>query len=182
MPLESIPVHVEWDDRPSLSGAAASGAAASVAATSGTATAGRGALSGHARPLLYELQALLTRYLETGQMGAIDLTALPLTPADLDWLETQLGPGEIQMTLESQGRSTLVETGLPGVWWIRHYNEAGELLTQLLEVTEVPELARAHRDEMQRGRDHLELLLDVEVSAPAQAPATSAPSNSLNHE
>lgn len=170
MSLESIPVHVEWGDPTKLSGAAASdipanGAAASVSV----------ALSGNARPLLHELQALLTRYLETGQMGAIDLTALPLTPADLDWLETQLGQGEIQMTLESQGRSTLVETGLPGVWWIRHYNEAGGLLTQLLEVTEVPELARAHRDEMQRGRDHLDLLLDVAVSAtePAQAPATS---------
>jgi len=116
-------------------------------------------LSGNGQPILHELASLMERLLETDQIGAIDLEALPLTPADLEWLEDQLGCGEISMTLESQGTSTLRETALPGVWWITHRNEQGGVLTQLLEVTFVPELAKAHPDDVHNGFERLQILL-----------------------
>jgi hydrogenase-1 operon protein HyaF len=116
-------------------------------------------LTGNAPPLLRELVQLVRRLLETGEPSAIDLSALPLTPADLDWLRERLGNGEISVTLQASGESTLEETACPGVWWVTHHNEQGAVTSQFLEVTFVPELVKAHPQDVAIGREYLELLI-----------------------
>lgn len=116
-------------------------------------------LTGNAPPLLRELSESLRRLLETGETAAIDLSALPLTPADLDWLHDKLGEGEIAVTLQANGESTLNETACPGVWWVTHHNEQGAVTTQFIEVAFVPELVKAHPQDVEIGRDHLELVI-----------------------
>lgn len=135
MSLEAIPIHVI----PTLS------------AETG--------LSGNAPPLLRELLEMLRRLLDTGESAAIDLAALPLTPVDLDWLKHTLGAGEIAITLQASGESTLNETACPGVWWVTHRNEKGTVTSQFIEVAFVPELAKAHPQDVEIGREHLEVLL-----------------------
>jgi len=116
-------------------------------------------LTGNAPPLLREISELLRRLLETGETAAIDLSALPLTPADLDWLREKLGEGEIAVTLQASGESTLNETACPGVWWVTHNNEQGVVSSQFIEVTFVPELVKAHPQDVKIGWEHLELLI-----------------------
>jgi len=116
-------------------------------------------LTGNAPPLLRELVELVRRLLETGEPSAIDLSALPLTPADLNWLREKLGNGEISVTLQASGESTLEETACPGVWWVTHHNEQGAVTSQFIEVTFVPELVKAHPRDVAIGRESLELLI-----------------------
>jgi hydrogenase-1 operon protein HyaF len=100
-------------------------------------------LTGNAPPLLRELAELLQTLLDTGATSAIDLSALPLTPGDLDWLRHELGTGEVSVTLQASGESTLDETAYPGIWWVTHRNEQGVVTSQFLEVTFVPELVKS---------------------------------------
>jgi len=116
-------------------------------------------LTGNAPPLLREISELLRRLLESGETAAIDLSALPLTPIDLDWLREMLGKGEIAVTLQANGESTLNETACPGVWWVTHHNENGAVTSQFIEVTFVPELVKAHPQDVIVGREHLELVI-----------------------
>jgi hydrogenase-1 operon protein HyaF len=116
-------------------------------------------LTGNAPPLLRELLEAAGRLLETGETSAIDLSALPLTPADLDWLREKLGAGEISVTLRAIGESTLDETACPGVWWVTHHNEHGAVTSQFLEVAFVPELVKADPHDVESGREYLELLI-----------------------
>ena len=116
-------------------------------------------LTGNAPPLLRELAEQVKRLLATGEASAIDLSALPLTPADLDWLREKLGTGEISATLQANGESTLNETACPGIWWVTHHNEQGAVTTQLIEVALVPELVKAHPQDVQIGYEYLELML-----------------------
>jgi hydrogenase-1 operon protein HyaF len=116
-------------------------------------------LTGNAPPLLRELSELLRRLLEAGESSAIDLSALPLTPADLDWLREKLGAGEIAVTLQANGESTLNETACPGVWWVTHHNEQGAVMSQFIEVAFVPELVKAHPQDVAIGQESLELLI-----------------------
>jgi hydrogenase-1 operon protein HyaF len=116
-------------------------------------------LTGNAPPLLRELLEGVRRLLETGESSAIDLSALPLTPADLDWLRDKLGAGEIAVTLQASGESTLNETACPGVWWVTHCNEQGTVTSQFLEVTFVPELVKAHPQDVALGQETLELMI-----------------------
>jgi hydrogenase-1 operon protein HyaF len=94
-----------------------------------------------------------------GETSAIDLNALPLTQSDLDWLLQTLGQGEIAITLDSNGESTLNETACPGVWWVTHHNEHGAVASRFIEIAFVPELVKAHPEDIKIGLEHLELLI-----------------------
>ena len=135
MSLEAIPIHVI------------------------NASSGEPGLTGNALPLLRELLEMVRRLLDSGEPSAIDLSALPLTPADLDWLRDKLGTGEISVSLQANGESTLDETACPGVWWVTHHNEQGAVTSQFIEVTFVPELVKAHPQDVAIGREQLELMI-----------------------
>jgi len=123
------------------------------------ASSGEPGLTGNALPLLRELLEMVRRLLDSGESSAIDLSALPLTPADLDWLRDKLGTGEISVVLQANGESTLDETACPGVWWVTHRNEQGAVTSQFIEVTFVPELVKAHPQDVAIGREQLELMI-----------------------
>ena len=116
-------------------------------------------LTGNAPPLLHELAESVRRLLEAGETTAIDLSALPLTPADLDWLRERLGEGEIAVTLQANGESTLNETACPGVWWVTHHNEQGVVTSQFIEVALVPELVKAHPQDVAIGLESMESMI-----------------------
>lgn len=117
------------------------------------------ALSGNAPALLREIAEMLRRLLSAGEASAIDLQALPLTPADLDWLRARLGEGEIAVTLNADGESSFVETACPGVWWVTHHNPQGGVVSAFVEVAFVPEMVKAHHEDVAIGLEHLELLI-----------------------
>ena len=140
MSLDAIPIHV-------------------IPLHSSPAVPGDPGLTGNAQPLLRELLEGARRLLATGEASSIDLSALPLTPADIDWLREKLGPGEISVTLQANGESTLNETACPGVWWITHRNEHGAVTAQFIEVAFVPELVKAQPQDVHIGSEYLELLI-----------------------
>ena len=98
--------------------------------------------------LLMEVAGMLGRLIERGETATVDLRGLPLSPACITDLESRLGHGEISVQLDAAGRSDIHETGFPGVWWIRHSDEAGRLIALLIEVATVPEILRADPADM----------------------------------
>ncbi|MFN3750864.1 MAG: hydrogenase expression/formation C-terminal domain-containing protein [Thiobacillus sp.] len=116
-------------------------------------------LTGHAPPLLRELLEMVRRLRDSGESASIDLTALPLTPADLDWLRDRLGKGEVAIRLDANGESSLDETACPGVWWVTHCNAQGAVIAQFLEVAFVPELVKVQLQDIETGCEHLESLV-----------------------
>jgi len=116
--------------------------------------------AGNAAAVLREIATLLARLLASGEGGAIDLTTLPLTPADRDWLAAELGRGEVEIILHTGGDSSLQECAYPGVWWVRHHNESGDLVSELIEVCPIPMIVPAHRDDIKSGLERLEIRLD----------------------
>jgi hydrogenase-1 operon protein HyaF len=117
------------------------------------------ALSGNAAVLLREIADRVRRLIDSGETAAIDLLAMPLNAVDLDWLRERLGVGEISITLDADGESTLNETNCPGVWWVEHHNLAGGVMSAFIEVTHVPELVKAHVDDVRSGLERLDLLI-----------------------
>lgn len=117
-------------------------------------------LSGNAMVLLREIAERLAHLLDSGVTAIIDLLAMPLNAADLDWLRLQLGVGEVRITLNADGESSLQETHCPGVWWVQHHNPAGGVMSAFIEITPVPDLVRAHPDDIQGGLQRLTRLLE----------------------
>jgi hydrogenase-1 operon protein HyaF len=117
------------------------------------------ALSGNAAVVLREIADRVRRLTDSGETATIDLLAMPLNATDLDWLRERLGTGEVRITLDADGESTLNETNCPGVWWVMHHNPAGGVMSAFIEVTPVPELVKAHMDDVRGGLERLDLLI-----------------------
>lgn len=116
-------------------------------------------LGGGITAILAELITLLERLAESQQSAAIDLRSLPMSPQDHAELKRALGEGEVEATVNAQGRSSARETRIGGVWWVEHRNQAGELIAELLEVTRVPAILASASDEIAAGaralREHI---------------------------
>ena len=107
-----------------------------------------GGLGGGVVAILSELATLLERLVKGESPGAIDLRSLPMSPQDRIELLGALGEGEVQATLNAQGRSTIHETRLAGVWWLEHFDADGRLMAELIEVARVPAILSSASDEI----------------------------------
>jgi len=105
--------------------------------------------------LLGEIRHALERLLATGAIHAIDLRTIPLGPGEEERLLAALGTGELCATFDALGRSELQECSYPGVWRISHWNAAGELIGQFIEVTFAPDLLASNREDIQAGLERL---------------------------
>jgi len=118
----------------------------------------------NAPALLQEIAAALDALLLSGRRHCIDLGSLPLSPADRDLLRETLGTGEVRMELVALGNSRIEETGVAGVWWVRHSSEDGILLTESLEVCHVPEIVPADTTDIAIGLQRLRQRIAVRAS------------------
>lgn len=112
-------------------------------------------LTGQAEAVLSEVAERLKRLLEAGEEDSIDLRSLPLSPADLDWLEERLGRGEAEITLDAGGRSVLTETAYPGVWLVTHRDLREHVVAQFIEIARVPHILAPARMDIERGYKRL---------------------------
>jgi hydrogenase-1 operon protein HyaF len=120
---------------------------------------GPGGLSGNAEALLHEIATLLAALVTEGRSSSIDLQGLPLTPADREYLRERLGAGEVRALVDALGPSEVRETAYRGVWWVTHRNAADELCAELIEVTPVPQILLADRQEIVDALERLRLCL-----------------------
>lgn len=105
--------------------------------------------------ILKQITELLRSLLDSGEEGSIELTRLPLTEEDFDVLEATLGEGEIQGEVNGPGVSRFYETGISGVWWVTHYDEDDEVLSEFIEVAYCPEILLRPQEELEEGLQSL---------------------------
>jgi hydrogenase-1 operon protein HyaF len=110
-----------------------------------------GGLGGGVAAILSELVTLLERLVNDETPGAIDLRSLPMSPQDRAELQRVLGDGEVQAIVTAQGLSKMRETRVPGVWWVEHFDQSGELIAELIEVSRVPQILASAPDEIAAG-------------------------------
>ena len=114
--------------------------------------------TGMATALLNELKDHLRRLAEAGESNSVDLLSLPMTEADINELADHLGVGEVKATINSIGSSSIRETAYRGIWWITHYGDDGKVLSELIEITQVPEILVTHMDEIRHSVEAMESL------------------------
>lgn len=118
--------------------------------------------------LLMEVADLLSTLIADGRGGSIDLLGLPLSAACLAEVEARLGDGEICARLNVSGESLLRETSIPGVWWARHVDDAGNIVALLIEVAEVPEILKTSKADMKRGLRRLSEITNFSLAHTAR--------------
>lgn len=136
MSLQTIPIHVQFEDIYSV---------------------------GNIRALLAEIAARLERLDAGGESGMIDLHSLPFAPGEYELLRQTLGQGEVSARIDAIGPSEITETRYPGVWWVTHYNVEGDIVADMIEIARVPEIIRSQPDDIRAGLELLRAKLNEEV-------------------
>ena len=111
--------------------------------------------TGMANAVMHELSGYLAHLAETGESNIIDLLSLPMTEADINELADMLGVGEVSATITSIGSSSIRETAYRGIWWVTHYGDDEKVVSELIEITRVPEILITHMDEIRHSADSI---------------------------
>jgi hydrogenase-1 operon protein HyaF len=99
-------------------------------------------------PILAELVDK-SRHYQTGQMAhVVNLSLLPHTPEDLDWLAEALGEGAVTILSRGYGNCRVTACAQPHVWKVQFYNSMDTLILDTYEVCDMPEVALAAAEDL----------------------------------
>ena len=97
----------------------------------------------NAMPILVELADRSALYEGNANKHSINLSLLPLSLTELEYLDARLGRGPVDILSRAYGKCQVIGTLSPNVWWVRFYNSMGTLILNSLEVAAVPDVVAA---------------------------------------
>jgi len=110
---------------------------------------------GNALPLLTEIADFASKFPLTRRPHSINLTLLPLSDEDLEYLDEALGKGPVDVLSRGYGDCRVTSTAVPNVWWVRYYNSVGTLILNSIEIIDVPGVACAALEDIEDSRERL---------------------------
>ncbi len=114
----------------------------------------------NALPILVELQAQHEKFRSGGEPHSINLTLLPLSEPELEFIDQRLGRGPIDVLSRAYGKCEVISTGTAGIWWVRYYNSMGVLILNTLEVVDVPVVIKAAPEDLADSAERLKEILE----------------------
>ncbi|KDB09807.1 HupH hydrogenase expression protein [Burkholderia sp. lig30] len=114
----------------------------------------------NAPAILTEVQDQVARWRAGDAPHVINLTLLPLSPEDTDWIDAVLGAGPVQVLSRGYGNCRIGSTGIVHCWRVVYFNSQDTLILNTIEITELPEVVRAAPEDLADSRERLEQLID----------------------
>jgi hydrogenase-1 operon protein HyaF len=114
----------------------------------------------NALPILVELQAQHEKFKSGGEPHSINLTLLPLSEPELEFIDERLGRGPIDVLSRAYGKCEVISTGTAGIWWVRYYNSMSVLILNTLEVVDVPVVIKAAPEDLADSAERLKEILE----------------------
>lgn len=111
------------------------------------------------RAVLNEIYYNLQRYITTGDPYTIDLRRSPLARPEIETLKRLLGKGEINVYLELNGQTNVVETHFAGIWWITHRNLHNDIIAEFIEISRIPSILQSDEVEVTQALKELDIKL-----------------------
>jgi hydrogenase-1 operon protein HyaF len=112
-------------------------------------------------PLIIELAEKIEEWKLGDTPHVINLTLLPLSEEDLNFLGHCLGVGPITILSRGYGNCRIGSTTKKNVWWIKFYNSDDKLILNTIEVVDIPGVALAAPEDLIDTADRLKEILDV---------------------
>lgn len=128
---------------------------AELAASGDVATPGERPGMMNAPAVLNELRDRSRSYREGQLAEVINLSLLPMSEADLEYLAEALGVGTVTMLSRGYGNCRITSTRLAHVWWVQYFNSMDQLILNTLEVVDVPEVAKAAQEDYEDSMERL---------------------------
>ena len=115
----------------------------------------------NAPALLVELMDKSASYSENAELHVINLTLLPHTEPDLEWLDAALGQGSVDILSRGYGNCRITATGQAHVWRVQFYNSMDSLILDTFEVTRLPEVALAADEDLVDSAERIQEVMEA---------------------
>lgn len=113
------------------------------------------------RAVLSEIAEAADQYRIQKGTHVVNLTLLPMSSEDLEFLETSLGQGPVNILSRGYGNCHISSTTVPNVWWVRFTNSMGTLILNTIEIVDIPGAARAAPEDIYDSRKRLADILSA---------------------
>ena len=85
----------------------------------------------------------------------VNLTLLPMSPADIAWMDHVLGTGRVLVLSRGYGNCRITSTRVPRTWRVVYYNSQDQVILNTVEVGELPAVACAAAEDLADTRERL---------------------------
>ena len=109
--------------------------------------------------VVMDLENNVRRYRPGYDTRIINLSFLAPDDPELLDLERELGQGPVTIVGTGHQRCRVVNTALKNVWWAKYYNPAGQLALNVLEIVDIPLVARVTQKELIESAERIRKLL-----------------------
>jgi hydrogenase-1 operon protein HyaF len=102
----------------------------------------------NAPSLLAEIEYQSQAWRAGAPAHVVNLSLLPLSPADHRYLEEMLPVGPVAIMSRGFGNCRITSTGLANVWRVQYFNNMQTLILNTVEVVDIPEVALAAPEDL----------------------------------
>lgn len=114
----------------------------------------------NAAALFSEMTEQLAHFNVDTRAHVVNLTLLPLNPADYDALLLALPVGPVAMVSRGFGSCKVSSTGVRHIWRVQHFNSKNHLILNTLAIIECPHVICAAREDIEDMQERLTDLMD----------------------
>lgn len=114
----------------------------------------------NAPAILAELADARARHSPGQPAHVVNLTLLPLSPADIAWMDQQLGTGRVVVLSRGYGNCRITSTRTADTWRVVYYNSQDAVILDSIEVVDIPEVACAAVEDLRDSRTRIAEVMD----------------------
>ena len=93
----------------------------------------------------------------------VNLSLLPFSPADHAFLDGKLGIGPITILSRGYGNCRITSTRIAPLWRVQYFNSTDQLILDTLEITDIPAVACAAKEDLEDSAERLQEIREVLV-------------------
>jgi len=110
--------------------------------------------------VLFEIREQAAQYAPGRPAHVVNLTLLPMSPQDHDYLNRSLPAGPVAILSRGYGRCRVSSTTLRHAWRVQYFNNMNTLILNTVEVVDIPEVVKAAHEDIEDSLERLRELLD----------------------
>lgn len=115
--------------------------------------------------LLTEIEDQWTTWAPGQPAYVVNLTLLPMSVEDIGFLDHHLGTGRVLILSRGYGNCRISNTRSPNTWRVVYYNSQDVVILNTVEVTGLPDVALAAREDLEDSHERLREVLEWVESA-----------------
>lgn len=112
-------------------------------------------------PVLTEIRDRVARVDLSRPNHVLNFTLLPMSEADMAFLQQSLGDGPVQILSRGYGKCRVLAAGLRHVWSVQYFNAMDTIILDTLEIGGVPASARAATEDFADSAERLGEILEA---------------------